>query len=615
MMNLPDSTVIAEDLPKSPPGRIITFYSYKGGTGRSMVLANVAWILAMLGRRVLVIDWDLEAPGIHRYYRPFLPDPEMTETSGLIDFFVHFVEAARLKAIRTEETPREAPWFFDCIDLMRYSTALDYEFSENGVLDFIGAGQQGPTYGPRVNTFQWGEFYEKLGGGVFLEAVKLRLREDYNFVLIDSRTGMSDTSGICTVQMPDDLVVCFTLNRQSIFGAAATARSADLQRRRADGTQGLRIWPVPMRIELAEKERLEAARLIARKEFASFLWHISAKRRPEYGGSTEVPYLPYYAYDEVLATIADTPRSTASLLSSIERLTGHLTGTEGIGMPDVAPELRASLLARYQPTTSAISTASPTASPRFYLSYATGDATRRDVRELVEAIALRFGRESVFWDEKVPLGAKWQETLDKELENSDALIVGVGPEWHKSSGSRREMQMAINLGKPIVPLLVKGTSWDDVPLEIRDRRGFTIGDETRFEDLRAFVEHLARSFDINRPPASNVDDPQKGKWGGRSENDGRRLTADVYDRGDGWFLIGLALERFEGLPLEGDVEFHLHPSFHPSIIRVRVHDDHAVLKFPAWGAFTIGASADGGRTRLELDLANLPDAPKLFRSR
>ena len=44
-------------------GRIITFYSYKGGTGRSMALANVAWLLASNGQRVLAIDWDLEAPG------------------------------------------------------------------------------------------------------------------------------------------------------------------------------------------------------------------------------------------------------------------------------------------------------------------------------------------------------------------------------------------------------------------------------------------------------------------------------------------------------------------------------------------------------------------------
>ena len=38
--------------PRAAPGRITTFYSYKGGTGRSMLLANVAWILASAGKRV-----------------------------------------------------------------------------------------------------------------------------------------------------------------------------------------------------------------------------------------------------------------------------------------------------------------------------------------------------------------------------------------------------------------------------------------------------------------------------------------------------------------------------------------------------------------------------------
>ena len=47
-------------------GRIITFYSYKGGTGRTMALANTAWILAANGYRVLAADWDLEAPGLGR---------------------------------------------------------------------------------------------------------------------------------------------------------------------------------------------------------------------------------------------------------------------------------------------------------------------------------------------------------------------------------------------------------------------------------------------------------------------------------------------------------------------------------------------------------------------
>ena len=54
-------------------GTVVTFYSYKGGTGRTMSLANVAWILAANGKRVLAVDWDLDSPGLHRFFHPFLP--------------------------------------------------------------------------------------------------------------------------------------------------------------------------------------------------------------------------------------------------------------------------------------------------------------------------------------------------------------------------------------------------------------------------------------------------------------------------------------------------------------------------------------------------------------
>ena len=75
-------------------GRIVTFYSYKGGTGRSMAVANVAWILASNGNRVLIIDWDLEAPGLHKYFHPFLRDKKLSNTRGVIDFVLEFASEA-----------------------------------------------------------------------------------------------------------------------------------------------------------------------------------------------------------------------------------------------------------------------------------------------------------------------------------------------------------------------------------------------------------------------------------------------------------------------------------------------------------------------------------------
>src|SRR5437588_6793085 len=129
------------------PGKIITFYSYKGGTGRSMALANVAWILASNGRRVLAVDWDLEAPGLHRYFHPFLLDKELTSTRGLIDLVWDFATAAMTPVQDPGEA--RAGWHEAYANILRYATAIRWEFEPPGRLDFVPAGRQGPSYAAR----------------------------------------------------------------------------------------------------------------------------------------------------------------------------------------------------------------------------------------------------------------------------------------------------------------------------------------------------------------------------------------------------------------------------------------------------------------------------------
>src|SRR6266567_4133279 len=117
-------------------GKIITFYSYKGGTGRTMAISNVAWILASNGHRVLLIDWDLEAPGLHRYLRPFLLDRELASTPGLIDYVW---DTARISM-----TPPEPGSRFP--SLQDYVVGLDWTFRDEGTIDFICAGLQDENY-------------------------------------------------------------------------------------------------------------------------------------------------------------------------------------------------------------------------------------------------------------------------------------------------------------------------------------------------------------------------------------------------------------------------------------------------------------------------------------
>ena len=299
-------------------GKIITFYSYKGGTGRSMAMSNVAWILASSGKRVLAIDWDLEAPGLHRYFYPFLVDKDLTSSEGVIDFIIDYSVAA-MTPPETDEQLKN--WYTPYANILRYATSLKWDFPAQGKLDFIPAGRQGQSYSTRVNSFDWQDFYGRLGGWTFLEAAKDKMRSEYDYILIDSRTGVSDTSGICTVQMPDVLVVCYLLNNQSIQGSAAVAASVYEQRK----DSGLHVFPVPMRIENSEKEKRDLRKVYALDKFAPFSEHLPDKERELYRGKVQFPYIPYYAYEEILAAFGDDPKDTNTLLESAERLTYFLT--------------------------------------------------------------------------------------------------------------------------------------------------------------------------------------------------------------------------------------------------------------------------------------------------
>src|SRR5215475_1272068 len=304
-----------------PLGNIITFYSYKGGTGRSMGVANVAWILASSGKRVLTVDWDLEAPGLHRYYSPFLGDKDLTGSEGLIDLLIEFRDATAVGGGGSSDDK----WHEAYADIAAYVVSLDWDFPGGGTLDLLPAGRQGASYSARVNSFDWVEFYERRGGGVFLEAIKEKMRADYDYVLIDSRTGVSDTSGICTVQMPDAVVVCFTLNNQGVKGSAAVAHSIYEQRLRKG--REIAIFPVPMRVEPFEKAKLDLRREYAKKMFELFPAHLPPQLRAQFQEDTQVKYLPYYAYEEILATFGNRPgeSESTSLLAPAERLTAYLT--------------------------------------------------------------------------------------------------------------------------------------------------------------------------------------------------------------------------------------------------------------------------------------------------
>ncbi|MET9848829.1 FxSxx-COOH system tetratricopeptide repeat protein [Streptomyces ossamyceticus] len=321
-------------------GRIVTFYSYKGGTGRTMALANTAWILAANGKRVLAVDWDLEAPGLDRFFGPFLDLNVLASTSGVIDMITKYCWAA------TADTPRQGPWHVEYAKVERHAVSLTPErfglpFAHGGSLDFLSAGKQNQEYSATVSSFEWDNFYERLRGGLFLDALRQDMKATYDYVLIDSRTGLSETADICTLQLPDVVVDCFTLSGQSMDGAAAVARSVE----RAYRERHIRVLPVPMRIDEGEKTKADAARARARMKFEGLPKGPDGQRLAPaevdaYWGRVEIPYRPYYAYEETLATIGDRANTEGSLLSAFERLTKEISEGEVTHLPPFPEQVR-----------------------------------------------------------------------------------------------------------------------------------------------------------------------------------------------------------------------------------------------------------------------------------
>jgi MinD-like ATPase involved in chromosome partitioning or flagellar assembly len=190
-------------------GTVITFYSYKGGVGRSFALANIAVLLARWGYRVLAVDWDLEAPGLHHYFAEVLPEEP---AGGVVDLAHEFLAGSEIPGAHAVQVNVEGT-----LALLAAGR--------------VEAGKLDGSYPRRMQAINWEDVYQR-GFATFLERCRAEWTAEYDFVLIDSRTGVSDIAGICTAHLPDRLVVVFTANDQNLNDVVNVARRADQARDR-----------------------------------------------------------------------------------------------------------------------------------------------------------------------------------------------------------------------------------------------------------------------------------------------------------------------------------------------------------------------------------------------
>jgi cellulose biosynthesis protein BcsQ/uncharacterized protein YprB with RNaseH-like and TPR domain len=284
-------------------GQIITFYSYKGGVGRTMALANTAVTLAQWNYDVLIVDWDLEAPGLDNYFTDYIAKGTRKK-KGLLDI------------ITSQLVDRNRVSWNQCISQPKIPNI-------SGKLDIISSGKEDSNYFARLNRLDLDLLYNK-NGGQFVDTLRKEWKEKYDFVLVDSRTGITDIGGICTVQLPDMLVLFFISNDQSFFGVIDVVQKVAQARQRLP-VERLKLisLPVPSKFDTQKEYEISQWWL---DRFANHLsnvyddWLPSNIDRRSFLEITKIPYIPYFSFGEKLAVMEQDTDDPAGLSYAYEGL-------------------------------------------------------------------------------------------------------------------------------------------------------------------------------------------------------------------------------------------------------------------------------------------------------
>lgn len=194
--------------------KIVTFYSYKGGMGRTTALTAVAFELLRQHKNVLMIDTDLEAPGLSTFFFP--ADDEGLINKGTVDY------------LQLKNMDKNA-----VIDMTEYIIPLispSYIDSDMGKLYLVSGGQLNDEFLLKLARIDTQELNGEKLKALFIQLLKdccsaLESDGGIDYILIDSRAGFHDMAGIVTAQLPHGVVLFGKDSFQSWFGIQQAVRT------------------------------------------------------------------------------------------------------------------------------------------------------------------------------------------------------------------------------------------------------------------------------------------------------------------------------------------------------------------------------------------------------
>lgn len=308
--------------------RITTFYSYKGGVGRTSALANLAVLAARSHRRVLAMDFDLEAPGLHHYFPPRQEVPR----EGVIDLFLQLRQQLE-EAFQTEGSfdPKDPAVLARCRALLVALLDRPGLFIEGPVANLwlLYAGRFDDSYADRVQAFDWNAFFATFGE--LFSLLREELHRRFDEVFIDARTGLTDISNLSTVVFPDRLVVVFAPNEQAFHGGLEVAwqayqqHAARMEEKNAQDV--LDVVPLLCRLDPSESKLRSDFINQAAARFSALYAQLQGQEGlnlVRYFSDLNIPYQSRYSYGEEVAVLAPDDQGRGTMAAAFEAVHQHL---------------------------------------------------------------------------------------------------------------------------------------------------------------------------------------------------------------------------------------------------------------------------------------------------
>ncbi len=417
-----------------------------------MALANIAFVLGKQSEKsekLLMIDWDLEAPGLHEFFTKY---SRRSTKSGVIDLFYEIRDKLRVSHIK-DEIPVS---FFSRIALGKYIQQV----RKDPPLYLMRAGNyEDPNYYEKVNRFDWKELFDKYPRLIPQFANFLRRR--FKYVLIDSRTGYTDISGICTSLMPEKLVILFTPNKQNIFGTVKMIYKSTEYRKQSEDLRPLVIYPLVSRIESAELKLQDAWRFgDPRKKLKGYQAQIEKAFKEVYGlqkcnlstyfDEVQLQHIPRFAYGEEIAILIERASNRLTLSRSYQSFAARLLSDEPPWKARISDEIARDKLRKIDA----------------FISFSSKDAEMAiELRRLL----VKSGVKTFFSPYDLRAGSDFEIETGWAINNSKCLIYLATPNSIKSRWTVGEIYIAESRNIPIL-LVVYKVSLSDLPEFLLTRR-------------------------------------------------------------------------------------------------------------------------------------------------